>query len=28
LRELWGWLGRQGEPPKPRAGDGKPTETL
>jgi hypothetical protein len=19
LRELWGWLGREGEPPRPRA---------
>ena len=23
LRELWGWLGRDSEPPKPRPGDGR-----
>jgi hypothetical protein len=22
LRELWGWLGRPGEPPRPRSGPG------
>ena len=23
LRELWRWLGREGEPPRPRPGDGR-----